>query len=88
MKMLRGRSLESNTMSTTANAVHTIATRICVAVDCDESGILVELHTQPAKSDPTLTDVTLRWRCQARHAWQDTYVHDGATTIIETVQVR
>jgi hypothetical protein len=38
---------------------------------------LVELHTQPAKSDPTLTDVTLRWRCRARHAWQDTCEHDG-----------
>jgi hypothetical protein len=76
------------TMTTTTNATHTVAERICVASGCRETGVLVELHTRPARSDPTLTDVTLRWRCRARHAWQDTYAHDGSSTIIETVQVR
>jgi hypothetical protein len=75
-------------MSTTANAVHTVAERICVAPGCDNTGVLVELHTRPAKANPTLTDVTLRWRCQTRHAWQETYTHDGVSTVIETVQVR
>lgn len=74
-------------MTTTANAIHMVGTRICVAADCDEAGILVEFHTARAK-DNALTQVTLRWRCRARHAWQETYAHGGASTTIEIEQVR
>ncbi len=56
-------------MTTTAKAIHMVGTRICVASECDEAGILVEFHTQRAQ-DNTLTQVTLRWRCPACHAWQ------------------
>ena len=74
-------------MTTTANAVHLVGTRICVGSDCEMAGVLVEFHTRPAK-DHTLTDVVLRWRCPACHAWQESYTHGGDSTIIEIEQAR
>jgi hypothetical protein len=74
-------------MTTTANAVHMVGTRICVAPDCEEAGTLVEFHSQRTEGH-ALTQVTLRWRCRARHAWQETYAHGKGPTTIEIEQVR
>ncbi len=75
-------------MTTTADVIHTTAIRTCVAPDCNEGGILVEFHTRPAEGVPHLTDVTLRWRCRARHAWQESYTGQDGSTTVEIEQVR
>lgn len=77
-----------HTLRTKGDAIHIVEARSCVALGCYETGVLVEFHTRPARSDPILTNVTLRWRCRSLHAWEETYVHDGTATRIDVEQVR